>query len=124
MKMPTCSLLFALSAAAGVALAQDGLVGTYNGSYEVQSTKGHLRFGITLAIASVQDGKVKGTGTLQDGPCRGSYPVEGFVKDGAIGVRAIEKGGAAGDCGFGFKGKIEGNRLIGNLGKFEVVLRK
>jgi hypothetical protein len=122
MKIPTSSMLFALST--GVVFAQGALIGTYNGSYEVQSTKGHHRFGITLAITSVEDGKVQGTGTLHDGPCRGSYPVEGLVKDGALGVRAIQKGGPAGDCGFGFKGKIEGNRLVGNMGRFEVELRK
>jgi hypothetical protein len=123
MKIPVCSLLFALSAVAGAAFAQSALVGTYRGSYEVDS-KGRQRFGVTLAIASVEGGKVKGTATLHDGPCRGSYPVEGFVKDTAIGVRALQKGGAAGDCTFGFKGKIDGNRLVGNMGKFEVELRK
>jgi hypothetical protein len=122
MRIATCGLLFALCAA-GVAFAQDALVGSYNGSYEVES-KGRQRFGVTLAIASVEDGKVKGTATLHDGPCRGSYPVEGFVKGTGIGVRAIQKGGAAGDCGFGFKGKIDGNRLVGNMGRFEVDLRK
>jgi hypothetical protein len=122
MKIRTRALLFVLLTA-GVAFAQDA-VGTYTGSYEVQSTKGHHRFGVTLAITSVEDGKLKGTGTLHDGPCRGSYPVEGFVKGGGIGVRAIQKGGPAGDCGFSFKGKIDGNRLFGNMGKFEVELRK
>jgi hypothetical protein len=47
-----------------------------------------------------------------------------LVKDNAIGVYAIKKGGPAGDCGFAFKGKIDGNRLVGNLGPFEVELRK
>ena len=123
MKIPTCGLLFTLFTA-GVACAQDALVGTYRGSYAVQTTKGHLRFGVTLAITGVEDGKVKGTATLHDGVCRGSYPVEGLVKDGGIGVRATQKGGPAGDCGFGFKGKIDGNRLVGNMGQFEVELRK
>jgi hypothetical protein len=123
MRNATCSLLFALFAAEA-AFAQGTVVGTYNGSYEVESTNGRHRFGVTLAITSVEGGKVKGTGTLHDGPCRGSYPVEGFSKDTALGVRGIEKGGPAGDCTFGFKGKVDGNRLVGNLGKYEVDLRK
>lgn len=122
MRTSTCVPLFALCAA-GFAFAQDSLVGSYRGSYEVQGGR-VARFGITLAITSVEGGRVKGTGTLHDGPCRGSYPVEGFVKDAAIGLRAIEKGGPAGDCTFGFKGKVDGNRLVGNLGKYEVDLRK
>jgi hypothetical protein len=122
MRIATCGLLFALCAA-GAVFARDTVVGTYTGSYEVHgATKS--RFGVTLAIASVEGGKVKGTATLHDGPCQGSYPVEGFVKDKGIGVRAIQKSGAAGDCGFGFKGTIDGNRLVGNMGKFEVELRK
>jgi hypothetical protein len=123
MRIRTCGVLFVLCTA-GAAVAQDALVGTYKGSYEVQSTKGHHRFGVTRAIASVEAGRVKGTATLHDGPCQGSYPVEGMVQDTSIGVRAVGKGGPAGDCGFGFKGKVDGNRIVGNMGKFEVELRK
>jgi hypothetical protein len=123
MKISKCGLLFMLCAV-GVAFAQDSIVGSYNGNYEVQTIRGQQRWGVTLAIASVEDGKVKGTATLHQGGCQGSYPVEGSVKGNVIGVRATEKGGPAGDCSFGFKGKVEGNRLVGNMGKYEVELRK
>ena len=104
--------------------AQESLAGTYKGDYEVYGSGGQRRFGLTLVIDSVEDGKVKGTATLHQGACRGEYPVEGSVKDGVIGVRATQKGGSAGDCGFGFKGKVDGNRLIGNMGKYPVEFRK
>jgi hypothetical protein len=123
MKIRHCGLLLTLCAA-GVAFAQDSLVGKYNGSYEVHTMRGPQKFGVTLAINSVEAGRVTGTATLHQGGCRGDYPVAGSVKDDAIGVRATTKGGPAGDCGFGFKGKVDGNRLVGQMGKYEVELRK
>ena len=77
-----------------------------------------------MVISSVEDGKVKGTGTFQQGPCRGDYPIVGTVKGDGIGVISPAKGGASGDCTFGFKGKIDGNRLVGSMGKYELEFRK
>ena len=114
----------AMTCASAAALAQDSLAGTYKGDYEVYGSGGQRRFGVTLVISGVEDGKVKGTATLHQGNCRGDYPVEGSVKDGVIGVRSTTKGGPSGDCGFGFKGKVDGNRLVGNMGKYDVELRK
>ena len=106
------------------ALAQDALVGSYKGSFQIQTNRGNTDIGVTLVIAAVDDGKLRGTGTLHRGPCSGDYPLEGYVKGNAVGVRSTAKGGAAGDCTFFFKGIAEGNRLVGNMGKYEVELRK
>ena len=111
-------------AGAAVCFAQDSAVGTYKGSFEVQGTMRYTVMGVTLVIASIADGKLTGTGTYHAGPCRGDYPLVGSLKDNAIGLRSTSKGGAGGDCSFGFKGKVEGNQLVGNMGKYEVVLQK
>jgi hypothetical protein len=107
-----------------VAVAQGPVTGTYNGKMEVTTSRGPQRGGVTMVIKSVESGKVKGTGTIQQGPCRGDYPIEGNVKGDAIGVISKGKGGASGDCVFGFRGKIDGNRLVGSMGKYEVEFRK
>jgi len=113
-----------LLSTSATAPAQDSTAGTYNGNYEIQTNRGPQRFGVTMVIDNVENGKVKGTATLQQGSCRGDYPIEGSVKGDIIGVRSTEKGGRAGDCGFGFRGKIDGNRLVGHMGKYEVEFRK
>ena len=99
---------------AASAFAQESLVGTYNGNYELP--RGTQRFGITLVISSAEDGKVKGNAIFQRGNCQGSYPVEGGVKGNTIRVRATAKGGPAGDCFFSFSGTVDGNRLVGKMG--------
>jgi hypothetical protein len=124
MKLLGAVAFVAVSCASAAAVAQDSLVGTYNGNYEVSTPGGHQRWGVTLTISNVEEGKVKGIATLQRGPCRGDYPVEGVVKNGVIGVSATAKGGPSGDCSFAFKGKVDGTRLVGNMGKYEVELRR
>ena len=112
------------SRGAASALAPGSVAGKYNGAITVQTNRGPEDIGITLVIANVQDGKFTGTVTYQKGPCQGDLPVEGGVKGDQIGMRATAKGGKGGDCGFGFKGKVEGTKLVGNLGKYELELRK
>jgi hypothetical protein len=124
MKLLTGIAVVATACASATAVAQESVAGTYNGNYEVSTPRGHQRWGVTLTISNVEGGKVKGIATLQQGPCRGDYPVEGVVKNGVIGVTATAKGGPGGDCSFFFKGKIDGNRLVGNMGKYDVELRK
>jgi hypothetical protein len=107
-----------------VCFAQDSLPGKYVGSFPVQTNLGMQEVGVTVVINTVEDGKVKGTATLGGRGCAGDYPFEGTIKGDAIGLRGTQKGGRAGDCSFGFKGKVDGNRLVGTMGKNEVELRK
>jgi hypothetical protein len=124
MKLLSGIAVIVMTCASAAAVAQDSLEGTYNGNYEVYNRAGKQSYGATLVLNKPEEDKVKGTATLHQGNCRGEYPVEGTVKDGAIGLRATAKAGLAGDCSFGFKGKVDGNRLVGNMGKYEVVFRK
>jgi hypothetical protein len=101
-------------------LAQDSLAGAYRGNFTVDN----FNVGVTLVIAQVQDGKLTGTGTFHGGSCAGDYPVQGGVKGDGIGLISTKKGGASADCVFGFRGRIEGNQLVGSMGRHQVTLRK
>ena len=103
--------------------AQDSLVGTYNASYTSTGIQSTLQ-SLTIVIASVEDGVVKGTGTRRDRGCAGDYPIEGSLKGDSIRLRATKKGGPTGDCMFGFAGKIEGGALVGKYGPHEVTFKK
>ena len=93
------------------ALAQNSLVGTYSGS---QPLKNNKTAGVRLVIDSVDNGVVKGTASrYQKGACNGDYPVEGTLKDDNLVMKAIEKGGSAGDCNFKLNVKVVGDRLVG-----------
>jgi hypothetical protein len=123
-QLPLATVFAVLLCVSAAAVAQESITGTYNGSIEVRTPRGLERMGVTMVISGIEDGKLKGTGTIQQGPCRGDYPIEGNVKGDAIGVVSKGKGGASGDCVFGFRGKIDGNRLVGSMGKYEVEFRK
>ena len=104
--------------------AQDSLIGKYSGSYTATTVVTYT-VGVTLEISSVDGGKVTGVATLaMRGACNGQYPIAGFYKGDQIGVRATQKGGPAGDCDFGFRGKREGDTLVGTIGPNEITLRK
>jgi hypothetical protein len=104
--------------------AQDSLVGKYSGRFDAVGVVNYT-VGVTLEISSVDDGKVKGVATLSmRTACNGQYPFAGTYKDDQLVVRATQKGGPAGDCDFGFRGKREGDTLVGTIGKYEITLRK
>ena len=124
MKGPLASAFAMVLCVSAAAVAQESITGTYKGNIEVNTNRGPTRWGVTMVISSVEDGKVKGTGMFHEGPCRGDYPIVGSVKGDVVGVISPAKGGTSGDCTFGFKGKIEGNRLVGNMGKYEIEFRK
>ena len=124
MRARILALMLAFVADFGLALAQDAAVGTFRGSFDAHTNIGLVSVGVTLTISSVDDGKVTGTGNLARGVCAGNYPLAGTLKGADLAVRATQKGGPAGDCSFGFRGKVDGNRLVGTMGKYEVELRK
>jgi hypothetical protein len=120
-----------ISAAVGIAIvcattafAQDAALGTYKGSFDVQTSGGMMAVGVNLTINSVDDGKVKGSATLGGRGCAGDYPLEGTLRGSDLAVRATRKGGVAGDCDFGFRGTVQGDRLVGKAGRFDLELRK
>ena len=124
MRLARAMVLTALLAGNGVLHAQDTVAGSYVGSYDVQTPIGFQSFGITVVISSIENGVVTGTATRHRGSCAGELPLRGKYQGNEISLGATAKGGKAGDCGFGFKGTVDGNRLIGKMGSTELVLRK
>ena len=123
-RMRRQSVAFALLAGSlGTAWAQGDVTGRYTGNLVVQYQGRDSSVGLTLVIASVENGRVKGVATL-GGPCAGDYPFEGFLKGTELGVRSNTKGGRAGDCEFGMRGTLEGNRITGTYGRYPVQLSK
>ncbi len=81
--------------------------------------------GVTLVIASIEDGKLTGTGTYHAGPCRGYYPLVGSLKDNAIGVAKRDaKAERAETAGLASKEKLKGIGWSAIWESIEVVLQK
>ena len=104
--------------------AQESVTGRYTGSFTAQMQGRDVPVGLTMVISSVEDGRVKGVATMDGQSCGGDYPFEGYLKGNAIGVRSNVKGGRAGDCVFGMTGTLEGNRIVGTIGRFPLQLSK
>ena len=115
-----CCVASVLPMAAG---AQESLVGTWNASYTSTGIQSTLQ-SVTVVITSVENGVITGTGTRHDRACGGEYPIVGSLKEDVIRVRAVKKGGPAGDCGFGFTGKVEGGKIIAKYGPHELTFTK
>ena len=118
--MRTIAILAALAVTSAV-IAQESIIGKYSGSYQTRSGRHML---VTLDIKSVENGTVKGIGSLsttnlKGGACRGDYPFTGTLKDGQLDVRADEKGGPGGDCNFRVRATIEGDQLKARFGQNE-----
>ena len=124
MKTSAATLLTGLLLIAAGASADDSIVGRYNGSVSTEGINSRV-WAVSIVITSVEGGVIKGTGIREDPGCRGEYPLRGKLRGNRIGVRAIEKGGPAGDCGFGFRGTVQDGALVGKyLGKRDLELRK
>ena len=124
MRTSAAILLTGLLLVSAGASADDSLVGRYNGSVTTEGINARV-WGVTIVITSVEGGVIHGTGIREDPNCRGEYPLRGKRRGNRIGVRSIQKGGPAGDCGFGFRGTVEDGALVGKfLGKRDIELRK
>ena len=106
-------------------LAQQTLVGKYSGNYIQKTGRGDESRGLTLEIASAENGKLKGTAVrVEKGSCSGKYEVEGTYQDNKIVVRSVGGGGAASDCGLRLQLVAEGNKLVGKFGPRDVELSR
>jgi hypothetical protein len=112
--------------ATSFATAQDAPpIGKYSGNHQI----GTSDVRVALDIKSVEAGTVKGTleryvSTRRGGSCDGEFPVQGTYKDNKLDVRTIEKVGKASDCIFRLRMNVQGNKLVGNMGKTELTLSK
>lgn len=102
--------------ACGSVYAQDSLVGKWSGSFSIQTSRGEIKVGVELTIASVENGKVKGTATSYSKSCGGQYEMQGTYQDDKLALKSANKSGGAGDCWFGLKLTVDGNKLVGTTG--------
>ena len=118
-----------VSVVAGV-YAQDALPGRYTGTYAFLGGSKENTVRLTLVIASVEGGIVKGTATNEGStgrknPCGGDYPMEGKYEGNKLQLKSTEKGGRVGDCGLSLNLTVEGNKLVGTTGAgYKVQLSK
>jgi len=114
--MKRLALAFFISIAMGqgtITYAEDSIIGTYTGSYEGIWGSNNEQVGVKLIIASVENGDVKGTATLQSPRCGGDYPMAGSYDGHKLIMKATARGGPAGDCFFLVKAVQEGNKFVG-----------
>ena len=124
MKFSAVAAFTMFAAISSLAHAQETLSGKYQGFITVQTAAGSRNLGVVMNLQSSESGAVTGTGTINDGPCADDFPLGGTFKEGELRVGSRKKGGRGGDCGFTFSGKLEGNKLVGRLGSYDLELRK
>lgn len=104
--------------------ADQGLVGTYKGSFTVKTMggRGDATHPLILSITGAENGKLAGK-LEQGGNCRGEYPIEGTYQGNRLEITTGE--GAIRGCG---KAKLvlnaETNKLVGRFGKLDVELSR
>jgi len=114
-RTPIGIALFTVSA---LCCAQDPLIGTYYGYFTVPTLQGDKSIGMTVVIASAENGRVEGRGIYQGGKgCKGDFPLGGSYRGGELKMRSTAKFGPARDCSMRFRLTVEGNQLIGHTGR-------
>ena len=111
-----------------IASAEELEPGKYVGHYQTTA----FNVTVTLDIDSVEKGAVKGKGQrhvsnqggLRVGGCAGDFQLVGRLKGNELFVRAAEKFGPAGDCIFGLRGTVSGNKIRGKTGEFDIELTR
>jgi hypothetical protein len=106
--------------ASSPAWPQASLVGDYAGSYQIQVDGSNLDIRIAVSVDSVEGDVVKGTATSASSKCAGDYPFQGTLNGNQLIVRSTTR---RGDCGFGFSGYVEGDALVGSMGRNELPMR-
>lgn len=115
----------ALFAATLPALAQENLVGDWSGTYRYTgATTRDIDIGIELKIAKVDGPLVTGSARTTGGTCAGEYQMRGKLDGQNLGMISTNTAGAAGDCKFGFRAKIEGSAMTGTVGTYNMRLSK
>ena len=117
----------ALSTLSLPTLAQDNnLVGKWIGSYlytgSARSTAANV--GIEVEITSVEGNVVKGVAQQYARICGGEYPLTGKLDGNNLGMISAPNLGPTGDCRFGFRAVVDGNRMTGKVGNYDFQMSK
>lgn len=107
------------------AFAQENLLGKWGGSYEYASATGRININVDLNITSVEGNVVKAVARdYSRGGCGGEHQLSGKLNGNSLGMIADKPGGAMGDCKWGFRANVEGNKMNGKIGPNDLVLNK
>jgi serine/threonine protein kinase len=103
--------------------AQKSAVGNYVGSFRASGGPS-LPIGLAINITSDDNGRVSGTAKNYSRNCAGDYVFTGTLRGSELVLRSTTKAGMFGDCGFGFRGTLDGNRIEGAMGNTSASLYK
>lgn len=85
---------------------------------------GRRLIGLSINITGDESGTVTGIAKNYSQNCAGDYVFRGTVKGTELLLRSQTKAGRFGDCGFNFRGTLEGNKIVGKLGDLDASLYK
>ena len=104
-------------------VAHRSAVGNYVGSYQASGGPSPS-VGLTINITSDDNGRVSGIAKNYSRNCAGEYFFTGTLRGNELVLRSSTKAGLFGDCGFGFRGTLDGNALQGRIGNASASLYK
>jgi hypothetical protein len=121
-------IAFLMMHAPGFALAEDALMGTYRGAYEVSNNSPSSRGGVMdvhviFEITRVEGDVVGGTWILGEGACRGEYKIEGTLRDGVMALETAP-GVVRGCGGSKIHLRVADGKLAGKFGWKETLLSR
>ena len=111
------------------AFAQDNnLIGKWSGSYlylgNLGASSAPTNVGVDLEITSVENNIVKGLAKQFTRVCGGEYPLAGKLDGNNLGMISAPNLGPTGDCRFGFRVVVDGNRMTGKMGNYDLQMSK
>ncbi len=117
----------ALCTASIAAFAQDNnLIGKWSGSYlytgSARTQSGNV--GVEVEITSVEGNVVKGVAHQFARICGGEYPLSGKLDGNNLGMISPPNMGPTGDCRFGFRVVVDGGKMTGKIGNYDIQLNK
>ena len=116
----------ALYALSMCALAQENLVGKWSGTYlytgSARAASGNV--GVELEITSVENNVVQGVAKQLSRICGGEYPLTGKLDGNNLGMISAKNLGPTGDCQFGFRVVVDGTKMTGKVGNYDLQLSK
>jgi hypothetical protein len=105
------------------AFAQENLLGKWSGSYVYTGTT-DMNIGLDLEITSVEGNVVKGVAKNYARACAGDYQMSGKIDGAILGMLSTNSGGAKGDCKLGFRVTVEGSKMTGKIGTYDLTFTK
>lgn len=124
MRRQTLCIGIALFFCSTLSYAQQGLIGSYEGSFR-HPDPGHgpRQVGSTLEIKSAENGKLAGKFKISNEYCMGEYLIQGTYNENKLEMWTGE--GTKRDCGKELLVLVvQGNKLIGTIGSTRIEMEK